>query len=295
MTRLIEIFVDVLGPVAAIVGLGFFAGKKWDLDVPTISTLAFRVLGPAFMFRLFLDSSLSNQPVAAMVSASIGSILVVWVGMRLVFRSGLEDRMAATFGNVGNLGFPIVLFALGEQALPSAGIHFLSVTVVALFMGIASAARQRAGGIFGAVRRVLSTPIVVAAPIAGLVRWSSLDVPLSATRAIGLLADAMIPVMLVVLGMQLAGASRRFHLGRLSRVTVIKLLVVPAVYLAIAQIVGLTGIERDSGLLLAAMPTAVLVGLVSMEFDLETEAVTASILVTSLVSVLSLGALIRFL
>lgn len=295
MSQLIGIFVDVLGPVAAIVGIGFFAGKKWAMDVPTISTLALRVLGPAFMFRLFLDASLTNQPIVAMVSSSVGAILVVWFGMRLVFRSQLEDRMAATFGNVGNLGFPIVLFALGEQALPSAGIHFLSVTVVALFMGIASAAQQRSGGIVAAVKRVLTTPIVVAAPLAGLVRWIGFDLPLSATRAVELLADAMIPVMLVVLGMQLAGASHSFQLGRLTKVTAIKLLLVPAAYLAIAQLVGLTGLERDSGLLLAAMPTAVLVGLVSMEFDLETEAVTASILVTSVISMLTLGVLIRFL
>lgn len=146
-----------------------------------------------------------------------------------------------------------------------------------------------------AVKRVLTTPIVVAAPLAGLVRWIGFDLPLSATRAVELLADAMIPVMLVVLGMQLAGASHSFQLGRLTKVTAIKLLLVPAAYLAIAQLVGLTGLERDSGLLLAAMPTAVLVGLVSMEFDLETEAVTASILVTSVISMLTLGVLIRFL
>ena len=57
MTRLVGIFVDVLGPVGIIVGLGYFIGRRWSLDMRSLSTLAFRVLGPAFVFRLFLESA----------------------------------------------------------------------------------------------------------------------------------------------------------------------------------------------------------------------------------------------
>ena len=295
MSSLIGIFADVLLPVGAIVGLGFVIGGRWLLDMRTLSALAFRILGPAFVFRLFSESADLDLSFGAMAVASVGSMLVVWFVMRVVFRSGLEDRMAATFGNVGNLGFPIVLFALGESALPAAGVHFLAVTVVALFMGISSAARHRSGGLREAAVRILTTPMVIAGPLAAVVAVSGYEVPLAVSRSVSLLADAMIPVMLLVLGMQLAESKGQFSFARLSLVTVMKLVLVPLVYMAIARAVGLTGVERDSGLLLAAMPTAVIVGLVSVEFDLETESVTGAILVTSLVSIVSVGVLIRFL
>jgi predicted permease len=73
------------------------------------------------------------------------------------------------------------------------------------------------------------------------------------------------------------------------------LVVVPFVFLALAALDGLEGIARESGLLVAAMPTAVLVGLISLQFDLESEVASAAILATSRAAIPPLALVLRWL
>jgi len=300
MVELLEIFVDVLIPVALVVGAGFLAARKWGLDHRPMGTLAYWLLAPAFIFRLLADPSAFEGPVAAMLGASFLTVVIVWGLMQVLLRSAPAERrvldsMAATFGNVGNLGFPIVLFALGETALGPAAIHFLAVTIGVFVLGVTASARLRSGSPLKALTRVITTPAIAVAPVAFLFAGFDWELPVFGQRAVGLLADAMIPVMLLTLGIQLASSQLTTGLGRIGTIGLAKLVIGPLVYLPLALLFGLTGDVRDSGLLLAAMPTAVLVGLISIEFDLETEVATAAILVTSLVSFATIGVVISLL
>ncbi len=298
MLELLRIFMNVLVPVFAVVAVGGFAAWRWDLDYRPLSNIGYRLLAPAFIFRLLSDPAGVDGPVFAMVIASFGTVVLVWLGFTLAtYRTNREQRvldsLAASFGNVGNLGFPIVLFALGEDALPAAGVHFLSITVGAFFLGIVTAARLRSGSAAEAVRRVVTTPAIAVTPFAVLAARTGGQLPLAITRFVDLLADAMIPVMLITLGMQLAHAAPAIRWGRVVGVAGAKLLGAPLVYLGLSALVSLGGEARDAGLLLAAMPTAVLVGLISLEYDLETEAATTVILAGSLASLLTLAIVLR--
>ena len=300
VVELLRIFVDVLVPVALVVLAGYAAARRWGLDHRPLGTLAYWLLAPAFIFRLLSDPSAFDGPVLAMLASSFSTVLIGWIGMRVFLFRATPDRrvidtMASTFGNVGNLGFPIVLFALGEAALAPAAIHFLAVTVGSFVMGVSASARLRSRGISQAAVRVVTTPAIAAAPLAFLVAGLDLSVPTVAARSIGLLADAMIPVMLLTLGMQLASSSLSAGWSRIGLITAMKLVVAPLVFVLVASALGLEGMFFDSGLLLAAMPSAVLVGLISVEFDLETEVATAAILATSLLSFPTLALIIRLL
>lgn len=300
MVELLEIFIDVLVPVALVVGAGFLAARRWELDHRPIGTLAYWLLAPAFIFRLLADPAAFDGPVAQMLGASFLTVVIVWVVMQVMLRSApprrrVLDSMAATFGNVGNLGFPIVLFALGEPALGPAAIHFLAVTIGVFVLGVTASARLTSQSPLNALLRVVTTPAIAVAPVAFLFAGLDWQLPVFGERAVGLLADAMIPVMLLTLGMQLASSSLTAGVGRLGLIGIAKLAIGPAVYLPLTSLFGLTGDVRNSGLLLAAMPSAVFVGLISLEFDLETEVATAAILATSVVSFATLGVIISLL
>ncbi len=300
MPELLRIFVDVLVPVAVVVGAGYLAARRWGLDHRPMGTLAYWLLAPAFIFRLLADPAAFQGPVAGMLGASLLTVVLLWIVMALVLRQSSPERrvldsMAASFGNVGNLGFPIVLFALGSEALSAAAIHFLAVTIGVFVLGITASARLRSGSSAQALVRVITTPAIAVAPLAFAFAGFEWQLPTFAGRSVDLLADAMIPVMLLTLGMQLATSRMTSGFGRIGLIGVAKLILAPLVYLPLAALFGLSGDFHDTGLLLAAMPTAVLVGLISLEFDLETEVATAAILGTSLVSILTLGLIIRFL
>ncbi len=300
MYELFGIFVDVLAPVFGVAAVGALAARRWSLDYRPMSAVAYRLLAPAFIFRLLADPDAVEGPVGLMVVASLGTVVAVWVlywaaSVRLPGEGRVVEVMSASFGNVGNLGFPIVLFALGEAALPAAGVHFLSVTVGVFFLSIAAAARLRSGTLGEAAMRVITTPAIAVTPFAVGVSQTGLTLPRFVSRFVDLLADAMIPVMLLTLGMQLAASHLTRDLWRLARVNLVKLIVAPLIFLGIALLVGLEGDARDSGLILAAMPTAVLAGLIAMEYDLETEVATAIILAGSLASIPTLAVLLRLL
>ncbi len=200
-------------------------------------------------------------------------------------------------GNVGNLGFPIVLFALGEVALAPAAVHFVATTLCLFGFGVTAGAHLRSGNALGALRRVLTTPAILAVPIGFAVaaaEWN-LPLPTAPQRLVDLLADAMIPVMLLTLGMQLASSRLTAGWRRLGLIAVVKLVLSPLVFVVVAAGLDLTGVARDSGLLLAAMPTAVLVALIGVEFDLEAEAASAAILLSSVAALPTLSVLITLL
>lgn len=300
MPELLQIFVDVLFPVFGVAGAGYVAARLVALDHRPMGTLAYWLLVPAFIFRTLSDPAALDGPVVRMLAATIATIAIVWIVFSVALRRAAAERrvidtMSASLGNVGNLGFPIVLFALGSAALPSAVIHFLATTVCIFGFGVAASARLRAGHPLVALRRVATTPAIVVMPFGFLMAANEWTLPVAPNRLIGLLADAMIPVMLLTLGMQLASSRIAVGLPRLSAVAIGKLVLAPLVFFAVAAMLRLDGVARDTGLLLNAMPTAVLVALIGIEFDLEAEAASASIMFTSVASLGTLSVLLALL
>jgi predicted permease len=292
--ELLRIFIDVLLPVFGVAGAGYAAARIAKLDHRALGTLAYWLLAPAFIFSVLSDPAALDGPVIQMLASSFVSVSIVWIIVWMVLRREpgerrVIDAMSSAMGNVGNLGFPVVLFALGDAALAAAAVHFLAVTTCMFGFGVTASARLRSGNALTALRRVVTTPAILAVPAAFIMAASESSLPTAPDRFIGLLADAMIPVMLLTLGIQLSSSRLAAGWRRLGFITVSKLIISPLVFLAVAAVIGLDGVARDAGLVLAAMPTAVLVGLIGLEFDLETEVASAAILITSILSMGSLS------
>jgi len=59
----VELLINVMGPVVLLIALGWFAGTRMDFDVATLSRLAFWVLGPMFVLDVFADAELERSTV----------------------------------------------------------------------------------------------------------------------------------------------------------------------------------------------------------------------------------------
>jgi predicted permease len=102
------------------------------------------------------------------------------------------------------------------------------------------------------------------------------------------MAGALVPVMLITLGIQLAGMGRvRVSLDGVLAGSV-RLVAGPILAIALAVPFGLTGIERGAGILQASMPAAVLTTLIAMEHDLLPDFVTTTVLFATLASSVTL-------
>jgi malate permease and related proteins len=301
MTALPGVFLNVLAPVFLLMLLGYLAGPRLQLEARTLSRFAYFILTPAFVFNVLsqaqIEAALAGRMIGLISLVYLGSILIAFVVARLLRRTPQMTAayvMIAAFGNVGNFGLPIIQFAEGPEALGASIIYFLANLVLAFVVCVAAANFSR-GFSLSMVSQVLRTPALIALAPALLVNWSGLSLPLVASRPLELLSNALIPTMLVVLGAQLAAAGLpRIGMDLLVS-SAIRLISGPALAFPLAGWLGLTGIERNVGILQSSMPTAVLVSIIAMENDLLPEFVTTTVLFNNLASMISLAVVLALL
>ncbi len=289
-----NVIFDVLAPVAILVGLGAGLGPRLHIDVGGLSRLAYNVFGPAFIFAVLAGADLERGVVARLVLAGLAgmasavALAVLW---SRITGAGYEltaaTAITSSYGNVGNAGLAIVAFSLGDQALPVAGVLMLTINLTGLVLSV-GLAEARSRSPLPALGKALATPMAIAGAISLLVNLSGVDLPVVVDRSIGLLADALIPVMLLTLGMQLAKSGRPTWSNDLGVVLVAKLALAPLVAGLAASALSLGGDFLDAVVIQSAMPPAVFAAVIAIESDLAPDRVTAAVVLTTLLSALTL-------
>ena len=289
-----NVIFDVLAPVAILVGLGAALGPRLHIDVGGLSRLAYNVFGPAFIFAVLAGADLERGVVARLVLAGLAgmasavALAVLW---SRITGAGYEltaaTAITSSYGNVGNAGLAIVAFSLGDQALPVAGVLMLTINLTGLVLSV-GLAEARSRSPLPALGKALATPMAIAGAISLLVNLSGVDLPVIVDRSIGLLADALIPVMLLTLGMQLAKSGRPTWSNDLGVVLVAKLALAPLVAGLAASALSLGGDFLDAVVIQSAMPPAVFAAVIAIESDLAPDRVTAAVVLTTLLSALTL-------
>jgi predicted permease len=114
-------------------------------------------------------------------------------------------------------------------------------------------------------------------------------------RPIAMLSDAVLPVMILVLGMQLERAAWPKRPAVVLWAVAISLLVAPLIAIGLTSILGITGPAQQAAVILSSMPVAVVTTILALEFGLAPDFVTASVFVSTLASPLTLVPLIAYL
>lgn len=301
MIELAHIFLDVVLPVFAIVLLGYALGDRLALQSRTLSRTAYYVFVPAFIFQAIGNSELAFEQVArlsgyTLVTHCLAALIAGCLG-RLLGRSRemiAAFVMIAMMGNVGNFGLAIIRFRLGDAALPPATIYYVVISVSAFIASVGAAGWAHGGG-RGAVGKVLLTPAVWSAALGLLAANSGLTMPLAFSRMIGLLADAMIPVMLFALGLQLLEQKRIEFSLDVATLSAVRLFLVPLLAWVVAAPFALSHLDFAAGVLQAGMPTAVMTTIIAKEHQIVPAFVTSVVVVSVLASLFSLPLLMVLL
>lgn len=301
MGQLAQIYLNILIPVFALVAIGYVVGPRLGLEARTLSRVSYFVLVPSFTFNVLttsrIDAASAGRIVLFIGVVEVACAMAAIVIARLFRRSPQMTGayvLIAVFPNVGNFGLPIVQFAFGPDALVAATIYFIAMSTLSFMIGVA-AANWHHGSNLRSLRAVIRTPAVIAVIPALLFNAAGIHPPLVIARPTALLAGAMIPVMLLALGVQLAGAGIPRLNGDMLGASLIRLLAGPALAALIVIPFHLTSVARDAGVLQAAMPAAVLASIIAFEHDLLPTFVTATVLFSTLISIVTLAAIIAIL
>ena len=299
------VLVNIILPVLLVVGTAALAQTRLRLDTRTLSRAAFYLFAPALVFDSLASSDVGGREFGQMTAVLILTTLALWALAAFVARLlHLEGPTQATFliaillMNAGNYGLSVNLFAFGEAGLTRASLYFVGSALLSASLGVYLSARGRATARL-ALRRMLSMPLLYAAILGLVFNLGGLTIPEALAKAIHVLGQASVPIMLVVLGVRLAetfqSRQRMVHLPALGVVAVLRLIVAPALAWLFASLMGLHGLARDVSVLETAMPTAVMATILATEFDSDASFAALSVMVTTLLSLPTVTILLNLL
>lgn len=316
---LLSIFGSAILPVLAIAAAGFVLGRLRRPAVEPLNTAVVYVLAPALVFHSLATTTLSGGTLLRLVVGVTVAILAMSLVAEAVGRAlGIPEPVLGAFvlvvgyANAGNFGVPVSAFAFGDVGRATAVLVLAVQGVLIYTHGVWVAARSGDAGPFDGVRKVFALPLVYAVLAAVALRAAGLVPPTGSTamETVGLVGNAAIPVMLLILGIQLAGTELRGALGPVGVATALKLVVAPAVALGIALGLGIPNLDASRVFVLeAAMPAAVTPLILVIEFsggqgagddgesdgDTAADFVSATVLISTLLSIATLTALIALL
>jgi predicted permease len=286
-------------PAFFLIAVGILAGRLFPaLDMNTLTRLTVYFMIPALVFGAIVSTTLTLSAASLIALAYLLYLLVLAVlsalgsrGLTLTQQRGM--MVTSLFGNTGNMGLPITLFAYGSEGLDRGVVIF----VLSLILMFAAGPTLLAGeaGLGERVRAAAKLPPIWAA-LAGLgVNLLALPLPLSLTRGLSLLGDAAIPVMLLSLGVQVY-RSWVWDVDALAlRASFYRLVASPLVAYAVGAALGLRGLDLSVLVLMAAMPSAVTMFVVAVEVKGDYEGIARTVVATTLGSLAVIVAVIFFM
>ncbi|MGE3957075.1 MAG: AEC family transporter [Vicinamibacterales bacterium] len=303
MSLVASIFLNDIAPIFVLAAVGFLLARGAGASVKTLSTVSFNALSPCLVFnqlvtaRVGLSQSWRVVAFCVVMTAVIGLAALTVAGLlRLDGSTRTSFLLVVMFSNSGNYALPVVLFAFGGEALAFASVYFVTSAILVYTFGVYVAAQgQGRTGTVTALRRVAGVPAVWGTVGAVLVMATGLSVPEAVLRPVSLLADAAIPVMLLVLGMQLERHTRPEHPRAVSAAVLLSLLVAPILAFGLAHLIGLEGPARQAAIIEASMPAAVVTTVLALEFELDANFATSVVLFSTLLSPFPLVLLIAHL
>ncbi len=286
-------------PVFIAIGLGYILERRLKIEIKSVSRTIFYALTPCLVFSSLVKSTVSGGEFWRIASFEVLITLVValvaWgVARALRFDRAMESAflLATIFVNAGNYGLSVNQLAFGDEALTRAVIYFVVSSLLINTSGVylASRGKARAGE---ALLNVLKVPIVYAVFLAVLVKLINLNVTGSPVfKAVEMVGQGAVPLMLLLLGMQLAKTPPAQRMKTAGLATLIRLAVAPAIAWPLASLLGLTGPALQACVVEASMPTAVTTAVLAIEFDARPEFVTSVIFLSTLVSPITLTPII---
>jgi predicted permease len=294
-------FVQGVLPVLLIGGLGYLVGRARSLELAPITGLTVLILSPAIVFDSLARAALPRDLLLRLVLHVVLQLAAVWLLTVLVARlvgwSGPSQGgllLATLFANSGTVGLPLTFFAFGSEGLAIAGGWFAVMAIGSSTIAPYLAARANVG-VRRALVRVGRQPMIYAVVAGVIVNLSAWSLPVPVAQASQLLGGGAMAIMLLLVGLQLTRLTVREEAPGAALATAIRLLAVPPIAWVAGRLVGLEGMALAVAVLQASTPTAVTSALWALEFDARPALVSAAVVLSTVVSVVTLTVLLAVL
>ncbi|WP_262179344.1 AEC family transporter [Haloarcula laminariae] len=308
---LLGIFGTAILPIVAVAGVGYALGRFKGVDADALNTVTVYVLAPALVIHSLATSELAGGTILAVAGAvGLFTAAMIAVGEAVGRLFGHREPMLGAFvlvtifPNTGNYGIPLADFAFGPSGRSVAVLVTAIEAVLMYTVGIYIAARGGENAPLTDMKRVFGVPLVYAVVVALAARYAGVVPPADSAlmQTLEMAGNASIPVMLLILGIQLAGVNLEGTLRPVAAAGALRLLLAPLVASAAVLLAGVSNptVARTVVLLLATptgVTTIILVGAFSGIGDglAPGEFTSATVFVTTVLSVVTVTGLVAAL
>jgi malate permease and related proteins len=283
---------SAVAPVFLLALIGFaWKRRGWAYDVAFVTRLSMTISTPCLVFmalvRSQVDPALLGDTVLAAAVTYVAVGALVWGLVRLIGLDIPTYWAPLTFGNTGNIGLPVALFAFGQAGFDFAVVIFAVMAIISFTFGIWVVAGG--GNPLNAVRE----PLVWGTLAGALFLVLGWTVPGWTAATLDLVGQMAIPLMLLTLGVAIAGLQPR-ALGRAFWLCLVKLAVCVAVPVAVGVALGLPRLALGVLVLQVASPVAVTSYMLAAKYEARADEVAGLVVVSTLVSIPAIPLVLAF-
>jgi predicted permease len=279
---MLERVLGIILPVFSVIALGWLYARRAKPDMEWVNRISMNVLAPALIFSALaskdFDVVANRLLILGSVGVVLGSGLLAWPlakVLRLDHRTFVPPMM---FNNCGNMGLPLAVLAFGPSGF-SAMVAVFTISNLLHFTVGAWMIDHHAR--FG---RLLKNPMVWSTVVGFAFALTHPPLPEWASTTFRIVGDALIPMMLLSLGVRLMDVQWSDW-----RIGVIGGLACPLTGIAMAvllsPILGLDEAQRGLLILFGCLPPAVLNFMVAEQYRQEPGKVASIVLIGNMMSV----------
>jgi len=286
----LDILYIVLGPIFLLVIAGAVLQWRTPIDIKPLATLQIRILVPAFLLVRLTESSL-NWSDLSKVAMGI-ALIKLWMALVIfVIAKVAKLSQSTTFVllvttcvfNAGNFGIPVAERTFGTNGAAVEAVVVLMSNFSLWGIGYALMSARTSSGLSW-LKQYFSLPMPYAFLLAMFLKLTGIRVPEPIWSPISWCANAVIPVALLTLGIQLAKQARLPSFKFISVVVAGKLILMPIIAALVCWLFGYWPWPAGQMILAAASPSAVNAVLLAIDQKADVERTTDAVFWTTAVS-----------
>ncbi len=279
---MIERVLGIILPVFLIIALGFVYARRTKPDMTWVNRINMNVLAPALIFSALaskeFDLAANRTLILGAFGVVVGSGLLAWPFAKLLHEDVRTFVPPMMFNNCGNMGLPLAALAFGQVGLSAMVALFTVSNLLHFTVGVHIVNRH------AAFWPVFRNPMVIATFVGFAFAIVQPPMPDWLMLAIKMTGDAMIPLMLISLGVRMAAVTwSGWNLGMIGA------LVCPLTGIAMAALMSpllhLDPTQQGLLILFGCLPPAVLNFMVAEQYDQEPAKVASIVLIGNVASI----------
>lgn len=296
MGEFLFILTNVMLPIAIIVFIGYAMQLRLKLDRPTLGKLMINYIMPGFIFMNLYNTDIDFSLLLYILIFLFIFAVISYVVSRIIAAIFGVDKKhtvlftnSSLFYNAGNYGVPVndLVFKSDPFAMSVQVMMVVFQNIIAFSYGVFVLSAENVGK-FKALFGYFKMPIFYGLFLGLLFNYFNIGLPDPILSSLDYIRDAMIGMVLFILGTQIAGI--KFKKLRFSAfiATVIKLLIIPALALPLLMLFNVEGVVAQAILITTAMPASVNSSVIAQQYSDDPEYAAEIVMMTTLLSAITL-------